>query len=116
MPLERLFRFSLGLYTLDVTTKSENNFAGMSLGFGAFSLFLIIMGLLVKSPLLFPAAIVGGILSIGLGIGGIRRRAQLLTSKYRDFAEKELLRLGKKRSWLGIVLGIISLCLGLYFY
>jgi len=116
MPLERLFRFSLGLYTLDVTTKSENNFAGMSLGFGAFSLFLIIIGLLTNISFLFPAAIVGGLFSMGLGIGGIRKRTQLLTSKYRDFAEKELLRLGKNRSWLGIVLGIISLCLGLYFY
>ncbi|WP_147277051.1 hypothetical protein [Runella aurantiaca] len=116
MSLQRLFRFSLGLYTLDITTKSENNFAGMSLGLGAFSLLLIIIGLLTNIPFLFHAAMAGGLLSIGLGMGGIRKRTQLLTSKYRDFAEKELLRLGKKRSWLGIVLGMVSLCLGLYFY
>jgi hypothetical protein len=44
MPLQRLFRFSLGLYTLDITAKSENKFARWALAAGVFSIILNLIG------------------------------------------------------------------------
>lgn len=116
MPLQRLFRFSLGLYTLDITTKSENKFARRALTAGVFSIILNLIGFWIKARIIFLAAGILGLFSIGLGIKGLLRHAELLSSKYRDFSVKQLLYLGKKRSWLGIILGLIGLGLGIYCY
>ncbi len=116
MPFSRLFRFSLGMYSRDVTTKADNATARAAFSAGVLSTFLNLIGLLVKVPMLFLAAIIVGAFSVGLGITGLWRRAKLLATKYGRIPEAGFLRLGKKRSWIAILLGLIGIGMGLYFY
>lgn len=114
--MNRLFRFALGLYTRDVTTRSENAAARISFIAGLLSTVLAVVGFvfLSSSSLVF-AAVLGGV-AVGFGISGLIHRASLLATKYAGYPNAGSLRLGYKKSYTGIVLGMIGVGTGIYFY
>ena len=116
MPFSRLFRFSLGMYSRDVTTKADNATARAAFSAGVLSTFLNVIGLVLKAPMLFLAAVIVGVFSVGLGIAGLGRRAKLLTTKYVRLPEAGFLRLGKNRACFYILLGVVGIWLGGCFY
>lgn len=114
--MSRLFRFALGLYTRDVTTRSENVAARISFVAGVISATLVAISFIFSSSSSFVfAAVLGGI-AVGFGISGLIHRKALLSSKYANHPDVSSLRLGYKKSYTGIVLGTIGVGTGIYFY
>ncbi len=114
--MPRLFRFALGLYARDVTTHSENAAARISFIAGLLSIALSVAGFvfLSSSSLVF-AAVLGGV-AVGFGISGLIHRASLLATKYAGHPNADSLRLGYKKSYAGIILGMVGVGTGIYFY
>lgn len=114
--MNRLLRFALGLYTRDVTTRSENAAARISFMAGLLSTALAVTGFvfLSSSSLVF-AAVLGGV-AVGFGISGLIHRTSLLATKYAGYPNAGSLRLGYKKSYAGIILGMIGVGTGIYFY
>lgn len=114
--MSRIFRFSLGLYTRDVTTRSENVAARISFVAGILSATLVAVSFVYSSSSAFVfAAVLGGV-AVGFGVSGLIHREQLLSTKYAHHPDATSLRLGYKKSYAGIVLGTIGVGTGIYFY
>lgn len=112
--MSRLFRFSLGLYTRDVTTRSENVAARISFVAGILSATLVAASFIFSSSSSFVfAAVLGGV-AVGFGISGLIHRKELLSSKYVN--HPNVSSLGYKKSCAGIVLGVVGVGTGIYFY
>lgn len=112
--MSRIFRFSLGLYTRDVTTRSENVAARISFVAGVISATLVVASFVFSSSSSFVfAAVLGGV-AVGFGVSGLIHREELLSTKYVNHSEVS--SLGYKKSCVGIVLGVVGVGTGIYFY
>lgn len=112
----RIFRFSLGLYTRDVTARSENVAARISFVAGILSATLVAVSFTYSSSSAFVFdAVLGGV-AVGFGVSGLIHRAELLSTKYAHHVDTSSLRLGYKKSYAGIVLGGVGVSVGIYFY
>jgi hypothetical protein len=110
----RIFRISLGLYTRDITTRSENVAARISFIAGILSAALVVASFVFSSSSAFVfAAVLGGV-AVGFGVSGLIHREELLSTKYVN--HPNVSSLGYKKSCAGIVLGVVGVGTGIYFY